>query len=105
LTCEMVGVPAVRDVPRFCAERNSVARTKMMSRAWELLRDGPAGTILDMRCVEAGGTLVMTWGDGHFRHGFQADVRNLFSQLLARIGNDRYYAAPVGERRSARARW
>ena len=44
----MVGVPAIREVPRFCVERNSVARTKMMSRAWELLRGKPGGTILDV---------------------------------------------------------
>jgi SAM-dependent methyltransferase len=48
VTSDMVGVPAIREVPRFCIERNSVARTKMMSRAWELLRSKEVGAILDV---------------------------------------------------------
>jgi SAM-dependent methyltransferase len=53
VTSDMIGAPAVQDVPRFCVERNGVARTKMMSRAWELLRDNPGGTILDVGCGDS----------------------------------------------------
>jgi len=180
LIIDMVGVSAVPDVPRFCVERNSVARTKMMSRAWEVLRNKGGGTILDVgsgdsrmwegfldgmpdveyygvepfagavdrararlskhadrikvgrgeeieslfggkfdvvvsrsvfehvvrrqdfidaisSAVEPDGVILMTWAGGHFRQGFKTDIRNLASQVLARLGYDRHYASPVDE--------
>jgi hypothetical protein len=47
--------------------------------------------------VEPDGVILMTWGGGHFRQGFKTDIRNFASQVLARLGYDRYYASPVNE--------
>lgn len=181
MNSDMVSVSSAESVPRFCVERNSVARTKMMIRTWELLRDRTAAAILDVGCgdssmwvdflegmphvdyygvepssssaarararlprhadrikvgrgedigelfdrkfdvlvsrsvlehvvhrarfieaissaLEPGGVILMTWGNGHFRQGWLTDLRNVVSQGLAIVGNDKYYAAAVAER-------
>lgn len=167
------------EYPSVCIERNSIVRTKMMRRVWDLISDRPV-TILDVGCgrcemwpeflaaapqatfygidprrsaVERArgllprfrdnlivgrgeeipqifgrsfdiivsravlehvvrrsaflnalvdvlapvGTLIFTYGSQHFKGGLREDLRNLASQIMARLNYDRHYARAVDE--------
>lgn len=168
-----------RNLPDFCIERNSIVKTKILSRLWDLGKVNPIN-VLDVGCGNADwlipllnnvpsinyfgiepsnsqvltaranlpkhahqifqgrgedlsfvfdfqfdvvvtravfehvykrarfihslskallprGTLLFSYGTNHFKEGSTTDARNFVSKILAILGYDRYYAAPVNK--------
>ncbi len=54
---------------------------------------------LDQMCeaVAPGGSLLFTIGTNHFKQDLRTDIRNVCSQILARVGLQRYYTSPVDD--------